>query len=279
MKRKLLALLMVGVFASCTLMGCGGSSSEPAAEAPAASEAPAESEEVAEEEVEETGEENVEEVDAEADAGDAEGSGELTFADLQDNFAILKDLYDKVEAAYMDETIAQSDEVESLLTEAKDVIDQMGELKEEDFESQEDIQAINDSMVTMVEALGGIVDKMEGADSGSDTADSSSEPVFVDGYYANDGNGHDFMIAFYEVDGKDMAYVNDGTDEAVAEYTVENATTDDGTDFLLVTVGGLTLGYVQDGDDVYIVDSEGTSYAAGQLSEAEANELYNAVKQ
>ncbi|MBQ6442959.1 MAG: hypothetical protein IJJ13_10275 [Lachnospiraceae bacterium] len=110
-------------------------------------------------------------------------------------------------------------------------------------------------------------------------ADAAEGITYVDGYYANDGNGNDFMIAFYEGDAGDLAYVNDGTNEVVAEYTVENATMDDGTEFLLVTVGNAELGYFQGEDGVYIVDNEGNIYAAGTLSEEEADTLYQAVVQ
>ena len=119
---------------------------------------------------------------------------------------------------------------------------------------------------------------MNGGDSSSDSADSgkASDIKYVDGFYANSGND-DFMIFFYESSDGDMAYVNDGTNEAFAEYTVENAKTDDGTDFLLVTVGKLKLGYLEDGDDIYIVTDDGTTYAAGRLTEAEAEELHSIV--
>ncbi|MBQ7265025.1 MAG: hypothetical protein IJS61_02915 [Firmicutes bacterium] len=94
--------------------------------------------------------------------GTPKASGEgFTFADLQNNYALLSDLYDKVETAYMDKSIAQSDEVEANLTEAKDLIDQMGELKETDFANEKDLLEMNDAIYEICEALGAIVDKME----------------------------------------------------------------------------------------------------------------------
>ncbi len=106
----------------------------------------------------------------------------------------------------------------------------------------------------------------------------ASDISYVDGFYANDGT-KDFMIAFYESSDGDVAYVNDGENEAFAEYTVEEDTTDDGTAYLLVTVGGLKLGYIEDGDDIYLVDDEGSVYAAARLSEEEAEELHSIVTQ
>ena len=61
----------------------------------------------------------------------------------------------------MDKQIQQDDQVENLLAESKKVIDEMGQLQESDFKSQEDYQKMNDSMVTMIEALGKIVDSMQ----------------------------------------------------------------------------------------------------------------------
>jgi len=110
----------------------------------------------------------------------------------------------------------------------------------------------------------------------SGDAEAASDVTYVDGFYANSGND-DFMIFFYETSAGDLAYVNDGTNEAVAEYTVEEAALDDGTPYLVVTVGNVTLGYYEDGEDIYIVDNDGNAYAAAQLSEDEAEELHSMV--
>ena len=129
------------------------------------------------------------------------------------------------------------------------------------------------------EAVDQAVDAAVAEEAVEEAVDAAAGISYVDGYYANDGNGTDFMIAFYEGDAGDLAYLNDGTNEVVAEYTVENAQLDDGTEFLLVTVGGAQLGYFEGEDGVYIVDDEGNIYAAGALSEEEADALYQAVVQ
>lgn len=87
--------------------------------------------------------------------------GDLTFADLQTNYGILVECYNEVEKLYMDKQIQQDDQVENLLAESKKVIEEMGQLQESDFKSQEDYQKMNDSMVTMIESLGKIVDSMQ----------------------------------------------------------------------------------------------------------------------
>ncbi len=255
MKKKLLAMLVAGVLGATLLAGCGGE------EAATATEPETETEEA-------------------SDEASDESSSEITFEDLQDNYAVLVDCYNQVEELYMNDQIAQDDEIESLLSEAKGIIDEMGEATEDDFSSQEDYKAMNDSMATLIDSLGNIVDGMEttGSDSSEEGSEESSDDVsFVDGFYATDGNSSDFMIAFYEGSAGDIAYVNDGTDEVFAEYTVESAQLDDGTEYLLVTVGNTQIGYYEDGDDIYLIDEDGTVYGAARLTEEEADALAEAA--
>lgn len=152
--KRFLALSLSALMLCGALTACGGST-ETEAPAPAETSAPAD---------------NTTAADTTAPAADTastdgpKASGEgFTFADLQDNYALLSDLYDQVEAAYMDNSIAQSDEVEANLTEAKELIDQMGELTEADFADEKDLLEMNDAIYNMCDALGAIVDQMEAA--------------------------------------------------------------------------------------------------------------------
>ncbi|MBR5179550.1 MAG: hypothetical protein IKW90_12235 [Lachnospiraceae bacterium] len=191
---------------------------------------------------------------------------------LQDNFAALTDVYNTVVDLYNNEGIEPDGDIEDLLNQTKEVIEEVGELDENDFDDEADMKKINDTMVTLLEALGGIVDSMSYADD----EDDNPELAYVDGVYANDGNGRDFIILFYTSDDGEYAYVHDGTEEAIAQYTVEDAELDDGTEYEVVTVGGLSIGYIDDGDDVYIVDmDDGTIYAASHLTEDEAEGFYS----
>ncbi|MBP5609407.1 MAG: hypothetical protein J6X66_14210 [Lachnospiraceae bacterium] len=247
MKNKIVKILAVSALSAALMAGCG--------EAEAAADA-AETK-VAAEENEET--ETTE-----------TSSDEFAFSDLQDNFVILNDCYNKVEELYNNDAVAQDDNVESLLTEAKGIIDEMGELTEADFSSSEDMIKFNDTMADMIDALGAVVDKMQPAEAAEEApAEEASDVSFVDGFYATDGDA-EYVLAFYESTDGDVAYITDGKDEAFAVYTVENAVTDEGNDYLLVTVGDLTLGYVEDGDDIYLVDDEGNIYGAARLTEEEA---------
>lgn len=140
-------------------------------------------------------------------------------------------------------------------------------------------EVVEDAAEEVEEAADEVAEDVEeAAEEVAEDVEEASDITFVDGFYANDGNGSDFIIAFYEGAAGDVAYVNDGTNEAIAEYVVENATLDDGTEYLLVTVGQTQIGYIEDGDDLYLVDDEGNIYAAGRLTEAEADEIYNALQ-
>lgn len=252
MKKKFMAIVLAGALSAFALTGCGNDAAAVETTAPAEAEAP-------------------------VAAAEETGSG-FSFSDLQDNYALMVDAYNQVEELYMSDEIEQSDDVEELLGEAKALIEEMGELSEDDFSSEAEMIEMNDNIVTIMEGLSGIIDMMDVSGESSDTAEVDSDISFVDGFYANDGSG-DFMIAFYEGSVGDVAYINDGTDEAIAEYTVEEAYTEDGDEYLLVTVGALQLGYVEDGDDIYLIDDEGNVYAAARLSEEEADALYSAVSQ
>ena len=157
MKKRILALILSTVMA-CGLMmtGCGGSSEAPAAPAeteaaPAEADAPAETEAAPEE--------------AAADTADtASTSGEITFADIQDNYALLTDAYNAVVDAYNDDSIKQSDEVESDINQAKELMDELGNLSETDFKSQDDYVTMNNAILDMCTVLNSILDKMEPAE-------------------------------------------------------------------------------------------------------------------
>ncbi len=112
---------------------------------------------------------------------------------------------------------------------------------------------------------------------GGEAVDASSL-TYVDGYYANDGAGNDFFIAFFQMDGVDFAYVNDGSSEVFAEYSVDAAAMDDGTAYTLVTVGNLEMGYIDDGSDIAIITADGQLYAAARLDESQAMALAEAVQ-
>ncbi len=136
------------------------------------------------------------------------------------------------------------------------------------------------SSAETINYMGSAVALLQGADVDGGEAETSdaSDVSYVDGFYANNGS-EDFMIFFYESADGDVAYINDGTQEAFAEYTVEQQTLDDGTEYLLVTVGATQLGYIENGSEIYLVGEDGSTYAAERLTEDEAEALHSIVTQ
>ncbi len=124
---------------------------------------------------------------------------------------------------------------------------------------------------------GGSTDTSSNQTQNTTNATSTSDIKYVDGFYAADGQGKDFMIAFYENAPGDLAYVNDGTNEVVAEYTVEKQNLEDGTEYLLVNLGNTKLGYYEEGSNVYLIDNDGHVYAAARLTEEQIDKLHDIV--
>jgi len=152
MRRKLLVLFAAGVMATSLLAGCSCSTSTTSNENGTTTTT---------QKTDSNGTTTTTTTTTTTSKTPVKPQGDLTFADLQTNYGILVECYNEVEKLYMDKQIQQDDQVENLLAESKKVIDEMGQLQESDFKSQEDYQKMNDSMVTMIEALGKIVDSMQ----------------------------------------------------------------------------------------------------------------------
>ncbi len=191
MKKRVLAVLLAGVLSAAMLMACGDEETATTAEATTA---------------EATTEES-------ADATAETTGSELTFADLQDNYKTLVETYNVVEEAYLSDSIEQSDDVESLLTECKGVIDEMGELSEDDFNGESDLVTMNDSIVTLLEALGNIVDMMQ------ETGDSSASASGLT--FADLQENYGVLCETYQV--VEDAYMNDLIEQ---DDTVESLLTE-----------------------------------------------------
>lgn len=152
MRKKLLVLFAAGVMATSLLAGCSCSSSTTSNENGTTTTT---------QKTDSNGTTTTTTTTTTTSKTPVKPQGDLTFADLQTNYGILVDCYNEVEKLYMDKQIQQDDQVENLLAESKKVIEEMGQLQESDFKSQEDYQKMNDSMVTMIESLGKIVDSMQ----------------------------------------------------------------------------------------------------------------------
>lgn len=89
----------------------------------------------------------------------SEGCSDETFAILQENYSTLSGVYDTVAAAYMSDEIEQNDDIETALAETEDIMSQMGEISQDSI-TEEDAVVLNDSMASLLEVLGAVVDAM-----------------------------------------------------------------------------------------------------------------------
>ena len=100
-------------------------------------------------------------VDAMQTTGDVAGDvcSDDTFATLQDNYAVLTDAYNVVYDAYMSDEIEQNDDIEDALNQTADIINEMGEISQDTI-TEADAEALNDSMLTLLDVLDAVVDAM-----------------------------------------------------------------------------------------------------------------------
>ncbi len=261
MKKKLLALVLSLTMTGLMLAGCGDDKEEAQAEAPAETT---------------TQEEAAPAEEAPAETETTQSTG-FTFADLQNNYASMVEAYNAVEAAYMDESIAQDDTVESLLQQTKEVMDQMGELTEDDFQSEQDLLDMNQSILDLLDALNGTLDLMKPADTGSaDVTADDLKAAFPVGYAGAADDGSKVMWALSDTTPKglflsinaagddavsicgDVVRNSDDTitltdDESGASITlgIENTTDDEGTECVILTSDdGVCVLYEVPGADV-----------------------------
>ena len=150
MKKNLVVLLTAMAVAASMFAGCGSS------EAPAADVA----EEAVETEEAETEEVETEEVEAEdTEAVEGEMISDEDFATLQENYSAMCDAYNAVSEYYMSDDVEADEDVEAVLNEAADIINEMGEISQEEL-TEEDGMALNDSMLDILDVLDTVVDAM-----------------------------------------------------------------------------------------------------------------------
>lgn len=95
--------------------------------------------------------------------GTASGSTAISDADwdaLQNNYAALVNAYNEVAKLYNSEQIKANKDIEALMTQAKSLIEEMGEIKREDLTASQG-QELNEAMKNIAEALLKIIESME----------------------------------------------------------------------------------------------------------------------
>ena len=267
MKKKLLAVMLVGAMGMSMLMGCGGSEDTTETKAPAQ---------------ESVQEEDTKEETKEEEKTDESSDG-LTFEDLQDNYVILNDVYNQVEELYLNDQIAQDDDIESLLTEAKGIIEEMGEATEDDFTSQQDYKDMNDAMASLIDSLGVIVDGMTetGSEDSEDDVIAQLKSILTLGYIGASESDEELYFATDDdvdmgilgiVDNGDATFLAGDITESNGELTITDSETGD------------SLSFTVEED----VDDEGTSVliititsngAKGALYAADASDVIDAMSQ
>ena len=95
------------------------------------------------------------------------------------------------------------------------------------------------------------------------------ESTYVFGFSA----GGDPAILLYEVNGTDMAFLKSGSDEVFGECVIDNAELSDGTEYVQVSVDSLSLGYYEDGGDIYILDAGGKAAKAEEVEGEDTEDL------
>ena len=95
------------------------------------------------------------------------------------------------------------------------------------------------------------------------------ESTYVFGFSAGGGP----VILLYEVNGGEMAFLKSGSDEVFAECSMENAELPDGTEYVLVSAGSLSLGYYENEGDIWIVDASGKTVKAEIVEGEDTEEL------
>jgi len=128
MKKRLLALVLCCVMGLATFTGCG------------------------EEEVEEAAVQ-VEETATEVAAAADEMCSDESFAALQEAYAALAQAYDAVGTYYVEnEAIEQSDDIEEALNSAKEYLDLVGEIQQNEM-TEADAEVVAESMLQVAEGL------------------------------------------------------------------------------------------------------------------------------
>ena len=155
MKKKIVSVMMAAVMTAAVLTGCGSDKSsgaaEPVIQTASTEEPPAEEEAPAEEAPVE------EEAPAEETAADM--VSDETFAQLQENFELMSDCYDQVLELYSSDEIQADADIEDAMTQAAEVIDQMGEITQDSI-TEEDAETLNQAMVDILDGLADLVDGM-----------------------------------------------------------------------------------------------------------------------
>ena len=207
MKKKIVSVVLAIVMTTTLLTACGGNkeASAPAAapqtEAQAPAPAPAETLAPAAND------------DTKTDAADGEMVSDEIFEMMQENYELLTQLYDAVAELYNSDEVAANPEIEEAMAEARDILEQMGEITQDTL-TEENAITINDAMSNLIDAFDFIVGDMELVE-GADAADGE---MVSDETFAVLQENYELLTQLYDVVAE--AY---NSDEVAANPEIEEA--------------------------------------------------------
>lgn len=187
MKKKILAILMVTILSMSMLTACGSSDSD-----------------------------SEETTKATASESTSESSGDMVsdeyFANLQEAYAALAEEYNEVVDIYNSDEIAANEDIESTLAQAKDLMEQMGEIDQSEL-TQADAEDLMQAMVDIEDALNLIIEGMELADNSGALASAEDIQTLQDNY-ALLVQAYDQVVDVYN---DDSVAQNDDIEAALAD--------------------------------------------------------------
>lgn len=273
MKRKLLVMLLVGVMALSALTACGGKKGE---------EAPAEPNVDVEEDIEAEAATD----EAAEEAATDEMMSDETFAGLQESYAAMEEAYNAVLELYSAEEIAANADIETALTEVKAVMDEMGELSQEEM-TEADAGVLAQSMLDLLETMDALIEGMEVVEEDAAEGDFTLLDVTSDmidaAIYVGDEESELVLSLFTIPDGTPMCSMLEYSpsaetgDIACGAYTAETETDADGIAWTYLTFEDVYEGKTfemgfgeSDAGECYLVLPSGDIYEAQYLNQEEA---------
>lgn len=208
MKKKIVSVILAVAMTATLLTACGG---DKEASAPASTPQPA-TQAQAPVETQTT----VENDTTEADAADGEMVSDEIFETLQDNYSILVEYHDAVAELYNSDEIAANPEIEEAMSQAYDIIEQMGEITQETLTEEKAI-VLNDAMAQLIDAFGMVVGEMELTEGTGTAAEADGEMVSDETFAALQEN-YDLLTQLYDAVAE--AY---NSDEVAANPEIEDA--------------------------------------------------------
>lgn len=269
MKKKLVAMVLAGIMAFSMLTACGGK----------------EEAETSSEEVVAVGEEVEAEAPVQEEAAEGMMSDE-TFAGLQESYTAMVEAYDAVLALYSSDEIAANAEIEEVLTEVKAVMDEMGELSQEEM-TEEDAGVLSQAMLDLLDAMDALIEGMEVVEEGAAEGDFTLLDVTADmidaAIYVGDEESELVLSIFTIPDGTPMCSMleystaSESGDVACGAYAAATETDEEGVAWTYLTFDDVYTGNTMemgfgetDAGECYLLMPSGDIYEAQYLDNEEA---------